>query len=324
VAEDDLEEEIDPALASRHVGPPIRQHDEEKRDNTETDGRELRRSTRRGKGTHSSATYQQGRHFSPYPSSAARRNTSGPDSPSMGMRIKHPATASSEAGPSKSSNGAPISPATSSASAPHYPRSTSHPHMGGRSQSPTSPAVSNSPIEDQQYKMLHLDPSLRGSPHFPPPSITNVNYTPSPHYRNQGDSGNSSLPAIYRAASAKLSPSGKSPITSSRSLPSQLHASPVMSSPPIASGSTPRPTDVQRLAKPKRLKAHTVTTKSYSIPMVPRDKNGKPMLPLNVGIMTVISLGDVCTREHFHTERYIFPVGYEVTRYAIPNSAKSP
>lgn len=76
----------------------------------------------------------------------------------------------------------------------------------------------------------------------------------------------------------------------------------------------PPPSEVQRHAKPKRLKAHTVTSKSYSIPMVPRDKRGKPMLPLNVGIMTVISLGDVCMREHFHTERYIFPVGYEVTR----------
>jgi hypothetical protein len=39
------------------------------------------------------------------------------------------------------------------------------------------------------------------------------------------------------------------------------------------------------------------------------------MLPLIVEIMTVINLGDVCMREHFHTERYIFPVGYEVTRY---------
>ncbi|KAG6868256.1 hypothetical protein C0993_005747 [Termitomyces sp. T159_Od127] len=72
--------------------------------------------------------------------------------------------------------------------------------------------------------------------------------------------------------------------------------------------------DPQRPAKPKRLKAHTVTSKSFSIPMVPRDKRGNPMLPLNVGIMTVISLGEVCMREHFHTERYIFPVGYEVTR----------
>lgn len=70
--------------------------------------------------------------------------------------------------------------------------------------------------------------------------------------------------------------------------------------------------------KPKRLKAHTVTSKSYSIPMVPRDKTGKPLLPLNVGIMTVLNLGEVCMREHFHTERYIFPVGYEVTRCVVP------
>ena len=75
------------------------------------------------------------------------------------------------------------------------------------------------------------------------------------------------------------------------------------------------PAEPPRTVKSKRLKAHTVTTKSFSIPMVPRDKGGKPMLPLNVGIMTVINLGEVCMREHFHTERYIFPVGYEVTRY---------
>ena len=70
-----------------------------------------------------------------------------------------------------------------------------------------------------------------------------------------------------------------------------------------------------RTVKSKRLKAHSVTTRNFNIPMVPRDKGGKPMLPLNVGIMTVINLGEVCTREQFHTERYIFPVGYEVTRY---------
>ncbi|KAJ7575141.1 F/Y-rich N-terminus-domain-containing protein [Mycena floridula] len=77
----------------------------------------------------------------------------------------------------------------------------------------------------------------------------------------------------------------------------------------------PVPGPVQRQqTRPKRLKAHTVISKLHNIPMVPRDKNNKPMLPLNVGIMTVISLGTVCMREHFHTERYIFPVGYEVSR----------
>lgn len=90
---------------------------------------------------------------------------------------------------------------------------------------------------------------------------------------------------------------------------------PPLQPPPQQGQPQQRPTtDVQRHAKPKRLKAHTVTSKSFSIPMVPRDKKGQPMLPLNVGIMTVINLGIVCMREHFHTERYIFPVGYEVTR----------
>lgn len=80
---------------------------------------------------------------------------------------------------------------------------------------------------------------------------------------------------------------------------------------PIPRGPPEQP---RQLGKPKRLKAHVVTSKSHSIPIVPRDPSGKPILPLNVGIMTVISLGEVCMREHFHTERYIFPIGYEVTR----------
>lgn len=83
---------------------------------------------------------------------------------------------------------------------------------------------------------------------------------------------------------------------------------------PSPATSVSRPSDIQRHAKPKRLKAHTVTSKSFSIPTVPRDKKGRPHLPLTVGIMTVINLGEVCMREHFHTERYIFPVGYEVSR----------
>lgn len=93
---------------------------------------------------------------------------------------------------------------------------------------------------------------------------------------------------------------------------------------PLPPGATfpPSPASAQqssaeppRTGKSKRLKAHSVTTRNFNIPMVPRDKGGKPMLPLNVGIMTVINLGEVCMREQFHTERYIFPVGYEVTRY---------
>lgn len=58
-----------------------------------------------------------------------------------------------------------------------------------------------------------------------------------------------------------------------------------------------------------------VKTRNFSISTVPRDKRGQPILPLNVGNTTVDSLGEVCMRNHFHTERFIFPVGYKVTRY---------
>ncbi|OBZ71282.1 hypothetical protein A0H81_08683 [Grifola frondosa] len=48
-----------------------------------------------------------------------------------------------------------------------------------------------------------------------------------------------------------------------------------------ASSAVPsRPSDLQRHAKPKRLKAHTVTTKSFSIPTVPRDKGASRFCPL--------------------------------------------
>jgi len=49
--------------------------------------------------------------------------------------------------------------------------------------------------------------------------------------------------------------------------------------------------------------------------MVPCDKNGQPILPLNVGVITVNCLGEVCMQEHFYTEHYIFPVGYSVNRW---------
>lgn len=40
--------------------------------------------------------------------------------------------------------------------------------------------------------------------------------------------------------------------------------------------------------------------------------------------MTVRNLGQVCLEKHFHTERYIFPVGYEVTRYGSHSIVLSP
>jgi len=127
-------------------------------------------------------------------------------------------------------------------------------------------------------------------------------------------------PYYYLAPPLVPTPNGVFPSTTNFPLAQPQQPSPP---PPRVTQQTPSPqVDSHKVVKPKRLKAHTVTTKSFSIPMVPRDKNGKPMLPLNVGIMTVINLGNVCMRDHFHTERYIFPVGYEVTRSVLLRSLR--
>ena len=108
---------------------------------------------------------------------------------------------------------------------------------------------------------------------------------------------------------------GKATTAANQSKARDTSAKPPFPPPQNPTGS-PATIPSARLSKPRLLKARTaVTSKTYSIPMVARDKNGKPMLPLNVGILTVNCLGEVCMREHFHTERYIFPVGYSVSRY---------
>ncbi|GAA5918493.1 hypothetical protein JCM1841_003265 [Sporobolomyces salmonicolor] len=70
----------------------------------------------------------------------------------------------------------------------------------------------------------------------------------------------------------------------------------------------------EKLAKPKKVRAHGITSGTYNIPHIPRNADGTPRLPMPIGTMTLKNLGVVDPREAFHTERYIFPVGYEATR----------
>ncbi|SGY80038.1 BQ5605_C008g05290 [Microbotryum silenes-dioicae] len=66
--------------------------------------------------------------------------------------------------------------------------------------------------------------------------------------------------------------------------------------------------------KAKRQKVSVVTPGVHTIPFVPRYGDGQPILPLPFGTMVLRNLGTVDHRDAFHTERYIFPVGYEASR----------
>ncbi|GAA5971911.1 hypothetical protein JCM11641_001566 [Rhodosporidiobolus odoratus] len=66
--------------------------------------------------------------------------------------------------------------------------------------------------------------------------------------------------------------------------------------------------------KPKKVRAHGVTSGTHAVPPIIRNPDGTPRLPVHAGILQVRSLGTVDLRSNFSTERYIFPVGYEANR----------
>ncbi|KAL9552949.1 hypothetical protein MBANPS3_003532 [Mucor bainieri] len=68
-------------------------------------------------------------------------------------------------------------------------------------------------------------------------------------------------------------------------------------------------------APPKRSRINKSKVKTRRVQPIQRDQHGNPVLPLQIGVLTVTHLGQIVTdREEFHNERYIFPVGYTVQR----------
>ncbi|KAH9931652.1 uncharacterized protein BXZ73DRAFT_77677 [Epithele typhae] len=171
-----------------------------------------------------------------------------------------------------------------------------------RIKGPAPPAHEGTPPgHPQGPPPSHPGPQSHPSGHLPLPPHTSV------HRHSQSMSPDLSPQDEYVSA---IQVEGMSPPYQHGAPPSQAQMQMTLRT----SSASSRPSDIQRHTKPKRLKAHTVTTRTANIPLIPRDRDGRPILPLTVGIMTVLHLGEVCMREHFHTERYIFPVGYEVTR----------
>ncbi|KAK7462468.1 hypothetical protein VKT23_008070 [Stygiomarasmius scandens] len=173
------------------------------------------------------------------------------------------------------------------------------------SSSPSTPITGPGSLSSNPYSIFLTSPPP-GIPAFNPyanPYLYMASLAAFPGMHPGMANMHAMVPGMYPGAVPAA------PVASSSSQPAQNQSQ-------SQSPNQAKPAEAQHQpqAKTKRLKAHTVKTKNVSIPIVPRDKNSKPMLPLNVGIMTVISLGEVCMREHFHSERYIFPVGYEVTR----------
>ncbi|CAO0799603.1 unnamed protein product [Mucor circinelloides] len=65
----------------------------------------------------------------------------------------------------------------------------------------------------------------------------------------------------------------------------------------------------------KRSKLTPQSVKTRRVQPIERDAQGRPKLPQQIGVLTVHRLGTIVTdRPNYHNERYIFPVGYSVSR----------
>ncbi|ORY95902.1 hypothetical protein BCR43DRAFT_405489, partial [Syncephalastrum racemosum] len=72
-----------------------------------------------------------------------------------------------------------------------------------------------------------------------------------------------------------------------------------------------RPGSLKRKATLKRLREEEATP--YAPPEC--DEDGKPTLPQIIGLYTLVHLGAIVTdRPAFHTDRYIYPIGYTIER----------
>ncbi|GAA5821974.1 hypothetical protein JCM11251_004805 [Rhodosporidiobolus azoricus] len=74
------------------------------------------------------------------------------------------------------------------------------------------------------------------------------------------------------------------------------------------------PGDAPGQSRPKKVRAHGLTTQTHNIPPIARNEDGSARLPINAGIAVIRQLGIIDKRENYHTERYIFPIGYEASR----------
>lgn len=88
-----------------------------------------------------------------------------------------------------------------------------------------------------------------------------------------------------------------------------------VTSPPPPSRRKNEQTTTVPSAPPKRSRINQVNVKTRRVQPIQRDQQGNPILPQQIGVLTVTNLGKIMTdREAFHNERYIFPVGYTVRR----------
>jgi hypothetical protein len=71
----------------------------------------------------------------------------------------------------------------------------------------------------------------------------------------------------------------------------------------------------------KKVKANTTAARNkISIPPIPRASDGAPLLPMQIGMFTLKSLGRILTPDDLATQKTLYPIGYRCERW-VPYDA---
>lgn len=73
--------------------------------------------------------------------------------------------------------------------------------------------------------------------------------------------------------------------------------------------------DLQPPKKRQRRKTPDTPLKLRRTQEIPLDELGQPIFPIQIGILHLISLGEIVSKPAYHNERYIYPVGFCTERH---------
>lgn len=66
---------------------------------------------------------------------------------------------------------------------------------------------------------------------------------------------------------------------------------------------------------PPPAKKGNLSKRMRKVVEIPKDEDGRPILPIQIGSFQLVSIGKVELRDGYYNERYIWPVGYCIKRY---------
>ncbi|KAJ3014228.1 UNVERIFIED_CONTAM: hypothetical protein HDU68_000380 [Siphonaria sp. JEL0065] len=112
----------------------------------------------------------------------------------------------------------------------------------------------------------------------------------------------------------KLKKSGLANVKSTEDVISEDESVAGATQTPAAAAPPAAPVGTKKEGKETR-KRRPVTSKTNKIQPYPTNESGGPILPLTSGVMTILELGEIVhDRIAYHTERYIYPVGFKSLR----------